>query len=51
MPTKTHIDLESLKELLKDYANGDFELDSIYIDKDGWVATPNYLYSIIDEGE
>jgi len=40
------LDLEGLKKLLQDYKDGKFELDSIYIDKDGWVATSDSSYSV-----
>ena len=40
------LDLDTLKKLLKDYKDNKFELDSLYIDNDGWVATSDSSYSL-----
>lgn len=43
------VSAEGLKTLLKDYKDGKFELDSLYIDSDGWVATDYKYYDIEDD--
>ena len=40
------LDLEALKKLLQDFKDGKFELDTLTIDKDGWVATSESSYSV-----
>ncbi len=40
------LDLEALKKLLQDFKDGKFELDTLTIDKDGWVATSESSYAV-----
>ena len=43
------LDLEALKKLLQDFKDGKFELDTLTIDKDGWVATSESSYAVEDD--
>ena len=45
------LDLEALKKLLQDFKDGKFELDTLTIDKDGWVATSESSYAVEDDDE